>query len=111
MRAAVERRVHPDPDRARSPGCGVASVVERALKLAVGRDQRGAQLLADRGQRDLAAGAIKQLRSDARFEHSDRLAHARVGDPEPLGGASEVKLLGEREEYADLAQLNPGPHR
>ena len=40
------------------------------------------------------------------FERLDLRAQGRLRDPQPVGRASEVQLLGERHEVAELAQFH-----
>ena len=58
----------------------------------------GEQLRAGRGERDLAAGAVEQLGADAPLQLPDRAGERRLGHPEAFGGATEMQLLGHREE-------------
>ena len=75
-----------------------------------GRDV-GEEALARRGQRDAPARAVDEALAELVLELAQALAHARLRDPEPLGGAPEVELVGEGEEDPDLAQLDRLPHR
>ena len=75
-----------------------------------GRDV-GEEALARRGQGDAPARAVDEALAELVLELAQALAHARLRDPEPLGGAAEVELVGEGEEDADLAQLDRLPHR
>ena len=70
-------------------------------EIAGGGQQRGAAV----GQLDAASGAAKQLHAEARFEPLDLLAERGLGDPEACGRAPEVQLLGDRDEVAQVSEL------
>lgn len=62
-----------------------------------------AETPADRGQGHAPAGAVEQCRADAPFLFGDGLADAGLGHVQPLGGAAEVQLLGQRQEDLDVS--------
>jgi hypothetical protein len=110
-----------DLDQPRSRGdAGEEADAERGLvrgaleggdqALVRGRDL-GEEALARRGERDAPARAVDQALPELGLQRAEALAHARLRDPEPLGGAPEVELLGEGEEDPDLAELDGLPHR
>jgi hypothetical protein len=49
------------------------------------------------------AVADEQLDADAALQSLDLLRQRRPGDVQPLGGPTEVQLLGDRHEVAQLA--------
>ena len=77
----------------------------------VGGGDVGEEPLARRGQRDVPARAVDEALPELGLERAQALADARLRDPEPLGGAPEVELIGEGEEDPDLAELDGLPHR
>ena len=60
------------------------------------------------GVRELHAAmcAREELDAELDLELAHLLAHRRLGDVQPLGGAPEVQLLGHRHEVAQLAQIH-----
>jgi hypothetical protein len=59
----------------------------------------------DRGQLHAAAGAVEQRRADAALQFPDRLADPGRGNVHPLGGSTEMQLLGKRQERFQLIAL------
>ena len=49
--------------------------------------------------------AVQQACADLFLELPDLLAQGRLGDPQPLGRAPEVELLGDRQEVADPPEV------
>jgi hypothetical protein len=66
----------------------------------------GEERRTDRGQRDLTRGAIEQLLAELGLEPADLCADARLRDVQPLGGAREVRLVGNGDEVLELSQLH-----
>ena len=89
----------------------MARALEDSDEALVGGRDVGEEALARRGQRHAAAGAVDEALPELGLQLAQALAHARLRDPEPLGGAPEVELVGEGEEDADLAELDRLPHR
>ena len=61
--------------------------------------------LAGGGQGDLPAAPRQQGHAELRLELADRPAERRLRDVEPLGGAPEMQLLGDREEVPEVSKL------
>jgi hypothetical protein len=57
------------------------------------------------GQLDAAAGAAKELHAEASLQSLDLLAERRLRDAEACGRASEVQLLGDRDEVAQMSEV------
>jgi hypothetical protein len=57
------------------------------------------------GQRDDAAAALEESHTHAAFHGSHEIADAGGGQPQPLGGASEVQFLGNAEKRLDFPHL------
>jgi hypothetical protein len=72
-----------------------------------GAGQEGA---AAHGQRDSAGTAVEQFQAEFAFQPPDLLADRRLDDMQPLGGLPEVKLLSDRYEVPNLAQLHAHAH-
>ncbi len=51
-------------------------------------------------------GAYEQLGAEAALELGDGAGQRRLGDAEALGGAADVRLLGDGDEVAQLAGLH-----
>ena len=58
------------------------------------------------GQLDAVGIALHELRSDARLELADLAAERLLGEVQPLGGAGEVELLGERQQRPQMPHLD-----
>ena len=72
-----------------------------------GREDRPGPLQvggAGRGQVDAAGGADEELDAELGLEAPDLLGERRLGHVQPLGGATEVPLLGDRHEVAQVTQ-------
>src|SRR3954469_10788138 len=54
---------------------------------------------------------MDELDAELVLEAAQALAHARLREPEPIGGAAEVQLFRQGKEHPDLAQLDRLPHR
>jgi hypothetical protein len=76
----------------------------------VGRGDLAAEPLAGRGEADAPRGAVDELDAELGLELAQALADPRLRETDALGGAAEVKLVGEREEHPDLAELDRLPH-
>ena len=83
-------------------GDGVVRLVEEATGQV---DEEAARF----GQLHAAAGAIQELDAELLLESPDLLAERGLGDVLSLGRPSEVQLLGDGEEVAQLALLQSGP--
>jgi hypothetical protein len=77
----------------------VVGVVEDALDAFV-EDRAG------RGELDAARGAVEELDLQLGFEPPDLLRQWRLGHLQPLGGAAEVALLGDRDEGSKVAEFH-----
>ena len=98
----------PDADR---PGELGRRLLEHPGQAFVCGSQLGAEPDSGRRQLHPAARAVHEPLAELVLELAQALAHARLGDPEPLRGAAEVQLFGQRQEHADLAELHRLPHR
>ena len=79
---------------------GLGSLLQRRMRF----DQK---TLAGMGERDRGLGlAREQLGAEHRFECADLVAQRRRGYIEPLGGASEMKFLGDRGEISEVAEFH-----
>jgi hypothetical protein len=58
-------------------------------------------------QLDAASEAMKQQSFDFLLELLDLLTERGLGDPEALGGAPEMLLLGGDDKIAEVAKLHP----
>lgn len=67
--------------------------------------QVGAELGAERGEGDAAAGAQEERGADAPFEALHQLADAGPGEQHALGGAAEVQFLGQDQEAVQLIAI------
>ncbi len=103
----VRRRAHaPDREVSHRAGRDAPRVVsglvdvgeDRACPLEVGP--------AGLGEVDAAGGAVEQLDAELGFQLADLLGERRLGHVEPLGGATEVTLLGHRHEVPKVAQIH-----
>src|SRR3954449_6137983 len=54
---------------------------------------------------------MDELEPELVLEAAQALAHARLGETEPIGGSAEVELFRQGKEHPDLAQLDHLPHR
>src|SRR5262249_24090470 len=105
VKVAADRgeRPHPQPACLRGSGGGDGSgPFLPAVKQRPGNLQ---QRPSGRGQPDLAAVAIKQLRPQRRLEALDLLAERGVGGVQPLRGPGEVQLFGHRDEIAQVPEV------
>ena len=59
-----------------------------------------------RCQRDVPAGAFEELHTEPPLQQPDRTGQRRLRHPEPLGGAGEVQLFGDRAEIPQLTDLD-----
>ena len=91
------------PSRRRPrPGRG-----ERGVELAQRGGQPGGELAAGVGEGDAPARALEQAHAQLALERHDAAAERRRRHPEAGGGASEVQLV---DEHADRAQLTQFDH-
>lgn len=58
------------------------------------------------GEADAACGAVQQRDAEFRFELADLCGERRLGHVEPLGGATEMALLGHCHEVPQVAQIH-----
>ena len=102
----MSERVRLRRSRPRVPRARLA----RALARARGAGQQVARVLeqrrARRGERDAAAIALEQPHAELVLERPHLLADARLGQVQPVGGAAEVQLLGDRDERPELAEFH-----
>ena len=64
------------------------------------------QRLAGDGQLHAVGRAAQQLAAQQLLERPDLPAQRRLGDVEPLRGPAEVELLGDRDESAQVPELD-----
>ncbi|AIJ25508.1 hypothetical protein AMETH_5416 [Amycolatopsis methanolica 239] len=97
-------RRHADPQRVDLTAVRLPD--QRAHPLPPGQQvtRFGEQDLAGLGQFDATAVAFEQPRAEVGFEPADALAQWRLGDAEPVRGASEVEFFGDHDEVAQRAQ-------
>jgi hypothetical protein len=67
------------------------------------------QPLPGRRQPDVPGGAIEQPHAELAFQPGELLAHRRLPDVQPLGGAHERAGVRDRREVPQLAQLHRAP--
>jgi hypothetical protein len=79
------------------------SPLDRFREARDGRADLGAEPLPRRRQRDPTARAMHELLAELSLEGPETLAHPRLREAEPVRGAAEVELLGQREKDLDLA--------
>ena len=60
------------------------------------------------GQLHAAAVALEQRHAQLRLELADLLTQRRLGDVQTLGRTPEVRLLRDRDEVAEVAELHAG---
>jgi hypothetical protein len=84
-------------------------VVNGALDLRVSGQQQGMELLAERGERDAAAGPLEQLPADLALQGGDQPTDPRLGDAQLVRRVAEVQFLGEREEGFRLRHVRRQP--
>ena len=101
----------PDAQRAGDADGVVASLGERAVKGGQGWDQVAAEVFPGRGEADPAAGAVEQPTTKACLQAANGFTDTRLGDPQPFRGPSEVQLLGENHEDAELTKFHRSPHQ
>ena len=93
----MSERVRLSRSRPRSPLPAVARALDaRGRRGRAGRARPRSSVAPAGGQRDAAAVALEQPHAELGLERPDLLAHARLGEVQPLGGAAEVQLLGDR---------------
>ena len=104
----VNERVRLMRRRPRSPRAGRARDRDAARSARLSSSRASASsALPGRRQRGTPAVALEQRHPELGLERADLLADARLRQVQPLGGAAEVKLLGDRDERAQLAELHP----
>src|SRR5690554_1710134 len=74
---------------------GVPGRGDRSIDVLEGPPGVPRQYLARRGQADRSIAAVDQLGADDRLQSADLLAERGLGDVQALGGAPEMKLLGD----------------
>lgn len=74
--------------------------------LIVGRPEPPAELLAERGEGDLAAGPLEQPAADLAFEGRDQATDARLRHVQPQRGPAEMQLVSECEERLHLGHVH-----
>ena len=91
---------------ARLAGRGAPRGTQRVVNPGQQRRRRLEQRTARRGQLDAAGRALEQARADALLELPDLRAQRRLRQVQPLGRAREVELLGDRDERAQVPELD-----
>ena len=98
----------------RSPAGGALQAPAGGVGRGEQRPRLLEQLLAGRSQRDAPGRAGEQVRAELLLELADLPAEHRLRDVEALRRAPEVQLFGDRDEVAQLAQVQrwagPGIH-
>ena len=96
----------PDGQLAGLPGRRPARRAQRVVHAGQQR-RRGLEQRPPRGREvDAACGALQQPRPDAQLELADLRAQRGLREVEPLGRAREVELLGDRDERAQVPELD-----
>jgi hypothetical protein len=80
--------------------------VRGAVEVGQHRPRVAQEGLSRRGHLHAPARPREQLAAQLVLQQPDLVAQRRLGHVEPLGGAAEVQLLGDRHEIAELTQLH-----
>src|SRR5690606_16246062 len=94
-----------DAQHALDAARGVARPAHHVAQSAVDGRQFLVELPAQRGQFDTPTGADEQRRADTALQGPHELADTGLGNPQPLGGPPEMRLLGDGEKSLDLTQV------
>jgi hypothetical protein len=110
----LERRDRAVRDEADPQGVGGAGdpvdLLDRRVELGEDRPRPCGEDLAGLGRHHAAARPQQQVHTQLLFELGDRLRERRLRHVEPLGGTPEVLLLHDREEVAQVSQLDRAGH-
>jgi len=79
---------------------------DRVVQVGEQRADPGQQGLAGQRQLDALGGPAEQVTPDEALEATDLAAEGWLGDEQPLGGPAEAEILGDRDERAQVAQLD-----
>jgi hypothetical protein len=103
-------QIHGEPVDVPEPNRLGTGHPRRAAPQVIGLFQHGAGVReqggSGRGQADGAAVAVEQPYAEVTFERLDLLGQGGTGDQQPLGGAAEVELFGDRDEVPQLTELH-----
>src|SRR5690606_18081321 len=106
QRGGADGREQAEPDGA---GFGILAAAGDLRQLVhVGQDLAGAldDLAPDRGQHDLARGALEQRHPEFLLQLPDLRRQRRLADEAGLGRPAEVAVLGQGDEVAEVAQVH-----
>ena len=95
-----------DGERARLARRCAPRGAQRVVHPGQQRRRRLEQRAARRGQLDAARRALEQARAHALLELADLRAQRRLREMQPLGRAGEVELLRDRDERAQMPELD-----
>ena len=104
------RRHEPHVQRARLAAPDPRRLVDALLRRGQQPPRPLQERRARRRQRDRPRRARQQRRADDRLQPPDLLRERRLGHVQPPRRAAEVQLLGDRDEVAQVAQLQSGIH-
>ena len=88
------------------PGLEITPGGERHVGCGHGRARTLEEQLAGLRQLDATGVALEQLNAELGFEPAHLGREPWLGDPQPLGGAGEASLLGDRDEIAKMAEFH-----
>jgi len=89
-------------DRTGSVACGRYAAVQAGQRLLRNREERGAR----RGERGPLVRPVQQLGTDSVFQLPDLRAEDLLRDMDAVRGGGEARLVGDRDEVPEVAQLN-----
>jgi hypothetical protein len=95
-----------DAQAAPQPGAGLLHDGLRAIQLREGGLRLGEERRAGRGERNGAGRPVEQGRAQVRLQRLDTGRHGRLHRLQPLRGAGEAQLLGDRDEVLQLTRLH-----
>ena len=98
--------VKPSPIRPASPRAARRAASTASLGPRQDRPGVVEQRLSRRGQFDAARLAAKQHHVEFAFQRANLLRQRRLLDAEPLGGAGDMALFGDRYEVAQVTQFH-----
>src|SRR6185436_19997079 len=78
----------------------------RAFCLSEGKSGFGQEAASRRGELHAARDTLEQWTADLALQVEDLTAQGRLRDPQSLGRAPEVQLLGHRDEIAEMPKLH-----
>ena len=79
---------------------------DRIVQVSEQRTSPRQQGLAGQRQLDALSGPAEQVAADEAFQAADLAAQRRLRDEQPLGCPAEAEVVGDRDERAQVAQLD-----